>query len=91
MALYTTTSNTRGIQPDNFGPLVVQPFMVESVAARVATTVTTRSNRYRIPLVTAETTPAFVAEGARIPVTDPTLTELTVTPAKLASLIIVVP
>ncbi|MEJ7742082.1 MAG: hypothetical protein WKF73_05740 [Nocardioidaceae bacterium] len=41
MALYTTTTNTRGILPDGFGPLVVQPFMAESVAARVATTVTT--------------------------------------------------
>jgi hypothetical protein len=34
MALYTTTTNTRGILPDEHGPLVVQPFMTESVALR---------------------------------------------------------
>ncbi len=89
MALYTTTTNTRGIQPDGYGPLVVQPFMAESVAAQVSTTVTTGSNRYRIPVVTADPTAAFVAEGAEIPISDPTLAELTVTPAKVAGLTIV--
>ncbi len=64
MALYTTTTNTRGLLPDGFGPLVVQPFMAESVAAQVSTTVTTPANRYRIPVVTADPTAAFVAEGA---------------------------
>ncbi len=89
MPLYTTTANTRGIQPDGFGPLVVQPFMVESVAARVSTVVTTGANRYRIPVVTADPTASWVAEGAEIIPTDPTLAELTVTPAKVAGLTIV--
>ena len=89
MALYTTTTNTRGILPDDFGPLVVQPFMDVSMAAQVATTVTTSANRYRIPTVTADPTAAWVAEGAEIPISDPTLAELTVTPAKVAGLTIV--
>ncbi len=85
MALYTTTTNTRGIQPDEHGPLVVQLFLAVSMAAQVATTVVTSANRYRIPVVTADPTAAWVAEGNEIPVSDPTLAELTVTPAKVAA------
>jgi HK97 family phage major capsid protein len=89
MALYTSTTNTRGILPDDHGPLVVQPLMTESVAALVSTVVSTSANRYRIPTVTADPTAAWVAEGAEIPITDPTLAELTVTATKVAGLTIV--
>ncbi len=89
MALYTSTTNTRGILPDDTGPLLVQPFMAESVAATVSTVVTTANNRYRIPTVTADPTASWVAEGDEIIPTDPTLTELTITPAKVAGLTIV--
>ncbi len=67
MPLYTTTSNTRGIQPDDFGPLVVQPTIDQAVAAKVSRA-------------------AWVAEGAEITPSDPTLDEITVTPAKVAGL-----
>jgi len=89
MPVYTSTANTRGILPDDFGELVVQPFMAESVAATVSTIATTANNRYRIPVVTADASASFVAEGAEIPVSDPTLSELTVTPSKVAGLTIV--
>lgn len=89
MPLYTTTTNTRGIQPDEFGPLVVQPTIDQAVAAKVSRVVTTSANQFRIPLVTADASAAWVAEGAEITPSDPTLDELTVTPAKVAGLTIV--
>jgi HK97 family phage major capsid protein len=55
----------------------------------VLTVASTSANRYRIPTVTADPTAAWVAEGAEIPITDPTLAELTVTPTKVAGLTIV--
>ncbi|MEJ7742083.1 MAG: phage major capsid protein [Nocardioidaceae bacterium] len=39
--------------------------------------------------MTADPTAAWVAEGDEIPISDPTLAELTVTPAKVAGLTIV--
>jgi hypothetical protein len=43
------TTNTRGIPPDQHGPLVVQPFLKVSTAAMVATTVVTSAKRHSIP------------------------------------------
>jgi len=51
--------------------------------------VTTSSTKYRIPLVTADPAASWVAEGAEITPSDPTLQELVVTPPKVAGLTIV--
>ena len=79
----------REILPDQHGPLVVQPALDASVFAQVATTVTTSAHNYRIPNVSADSTAAWVAEGAEITPSDPTLQELTVTPPKVAGLTII--
>ena len=89
MALYTSTATVSGILPDDHGPLVIQPALQASVFAQVASTVQTNSTRYRIPIVSADPTASWVAEGAEITPSDPTLTELTVTPAKVAGLSII--
>ncbi|MDQ3416517.1 MAG: phage major capsid protein [Actinomycetota bacterium] len=89
MATYTTTASVGGLLPDQHGPLVVQPALDGSVFARIATTVTTSSTRYRIPVVSADPTASWVAEGAEITPSDPTLQELVVTPAKVAGLTVV--
>ena len=89
MSVYTTTATVSGLLPDQHGPLVVQPALDASVFAQVATAVTTRSTRYRIPIVSADPTASWVAEGAEITPSDPTLQELVVTPAKVAGLTIV--
>ena len=60
-----------------------------SVFAQVATTVTTGSTHYRIPIVAADPTAAWVAEGAEISPSDNVLEELVVTPPKVAGLTIV--
>lgn len=89
MAVYTSTSTVGALLPDDYGRLVVQPALSASVFARVATTVTTAATEYRIPIVAADPTASWVAEGAEITPTDPTLQELVVTPAKVAGLTII--
>ena len=89
MPLHTTTTDVAGILPDDHGPLVVQPAMAASVFAQVSTRVFTSSHHYRIPIVSADPTASWVAEGAEITLSDPTLQELTVTPAKVAGLTII--
>lgn len=87
--LTTATSGVGGVLPSDYGPLVVQPALDMSVFAQIATLVMTGSKSYRIPLVTADPSAAWVAEGAEIVPSDPTLDELIVTPAKVAGLTIV--
>lgn len=76
MATYTTTSGVNGILPDEYGDLVVQPVIRDSIFAQVATTVVTGSTEYRVPIVVTDPTAAWVAEGAEITPSDPTLQEL---------------
>lgn len=61
----------------------------QSVAAQVATVVPTNATRTHIPLVTADPSAAWVAEGAEIAASDPTLDDAIVTPAKIAGLTII--
>ncbi len=89
MATYTTSTGATGLLPSNYGALVVQPALDASVFARVATTVTTGSTTYRIPIVSADPTASWVAEGAEITPSDPTLSELVVTPPKVAGLTVI--
>jgi HK97 family phage major capsid protein len=89
MSLYTTTSDVGGLLPDAFGPLVVQPALDASVFAQVATIARTASTNYRVPVVVEDPTAAWVAEGAEISPSDPTLQELVITPAKVAGLTII--
>jgi len=89
MALYDTSTGVGALTPDDYAQLVVQPALAASVFAQAATTVTTPAARYRIPIVAADPTASWVAEGAEIAPSDPTLQELVVTPAKVAGLTIV--
>lgn len=89
MSLFTSTNDVGGLLPDGYGALVVQPALAASIFAQVATTVTTGSTNYRIPVVSADPTASWVAEGAEITATDPTLQELTVTPTKVAGLTVI--
>ncbi len=81
--------NEQPISREDVGPLFVQPVERASVAMQTSTTVMTDGSTFRVPLVTADPTAAFVAEGAEIPVSDPTLSEIVVTPRKVAGLTIV--
>jgi len=89
VALYTTTSNVNALLPDDYGPLVVQPALAASVFAQIATIARTGATEYRVPIVAADATAAWVAEGAEIVPSDPTLQELVVTPKKIAGLTVI--
>ncbi len=83
------TYNKQPMSRTDVGPLFVQPVQAESVAFRTSTIVETEGYDFRLPVVTADPSAAFVAEGAEIPISDPTLSELTVIPRKLAGLTII--
>lgn len=89
MATYTTTANVSGLLPDDYGDLVVQPVIAGSVFAQIANIITTESTEYRVPIVTADPTASWVAEGAEITPSDPTIQELVITPPKVAGLTII--
>jgi HK97 family phage major capsid protein len=83
------TYNPTPLSREDIGALFVQPVEAASVAFRTSTTVTTEAHTFRIPVVSADPTAAWTAEGAEIPVTDPTLTELVVTPTSVKGLVVI--
>ena len=89
MTLFTTTDDVKGISPDAISTLITLPVERQSVAAQVATVIPTNATRTHIPLVTADPSAAWVAEGAEITASDPTLDDVIVTPAKIAGLTII--
>ncbi len=87
--LATATAPASLLNPDSVHDLVVQPTMQFSVAALVSTLITTDGPHLRVPIVTADPSAAWVAEGAEIPVTNADVEELLLTPAKLAGLSVI--
>ena len=88
MTLSTTTGSAI-LTPDQVQDLVIKPLLSSAVGPRVSTVVQTASHSTRFPIVNTDPVNSWVAEGAEIPVTDPNLGELVVTPPKLAGLTIV--
>ncbi len=81
--------NVQPISRHDVGPLLVQPVERASIAFLTSTTVRTTGFDFRVPLVTADPTAAWVAEGQDIPLSDPALSEITVVPRKVAGLTVV--
>lgn len=88
MAL-TTSGGASILTPEEVGALVIRPLLEQSVAAQVSTIVQTSSHDFRIPIVAADPTAGWTAEGAEITASDPTITEVVVTPRKLAGLTVI--
>jgi HK97 family phage major capsid protein len=88
MALLTSTA--AGIlAPEEVNGLVVQPVTRMSVAYQATQLVTITSNEYRFPILTENRSAAWVLEKQEIPVDDPTVTELTAKPQKVAALTVI--
>lgn len=85
----TTTTGAAVLRPEQVGELVVQPVIQQSVALQVSTVVQTDSHDYRIPVVSADPTAGWFAEGAEITPSDATMGEVVVTPKKVAGLTII--
>lgn len=86
-----TTTTTHGpiLTPEQIATLIIKPLVANSVAGQALTEVTTGSHDYRIPIVAADPSASWVAEGGEIPVTDSDVDEVTVTPKKLAGLSVI--
>ncbi len=87
--MLTTTNGAAVLLPDEVGALLVEPTLAMSVAAAVSTIVHTGSKSFRIPLVSADPSAEWVNEGQEITPSDPTLSEVVVTPSKVAGLTII--
>lgn len=87
----TLLSSTGGaiLTPDQVQDLVIVPLLTSSVAAQVSTVVQTASHSTRFPIIAADASTSWVAEGAEIPVSDPTIEELVITPPALKGLTVV--
>lgn len=86
--MFKTTDNKIVLSPDTVHTLLVQPVTTESVASQVSTVITTATNTTRFPLLTADPTAAWTAEGEEIVPSDPTVDEVAVTPSKIAGLVV---
>lgn len=85
----TTTTFAPILAPEQVGDLIIKPLMAQSIAGQVLTAVATGSHDYRIPIVNADPSASWTAEGAEIAVTDADIDELEITPKKLAALTII--
>lgn len=88
MAL-TTSGGASILTPEEVGALVIRPLMETSVAAQVSTVVPTNSYDFRVPIVSADPTAAWTPEGGEISASDPTISEVLVSPKKLAGLTVI--
>ncbi|WBL19207.1 phage major capsid protein [Citricoccus sp. NR2] len=91
MSFLTSNTGADSILPAEFAALITDPVTAESVAFHpdVATTITTGSHEFHIPVLREDAGAEWVPEGGEITPDDPTLDEVTVTPAKVAGLTIV--
>lgn len=83
------TSAATAITPEQIAQLITLPVEQASVALGVSTIIASNDVRTRIPRLTADPAAAWVAEGAEIGASDPTVDDITVTPSKLAGLNVV--
>ena len=85
MALTTLAASGGPIlTPEDVQALVVRPLIAEAVATQVSTTVTTRVNQTRFPVVVTDPTTGWTQEGNIA--SDADVDELIVQPRKLAGL-----
>jgi len=77
------------LTPDQVQDLVIKPLLSSAVSTQVATIVQTGSQSTRFPIINADPSTSWVAEGAEIPVSDPDIDELVITPPALKGLTVV--
>lgn len=87
--LTSVGSGSSILSPEMVMQLVVQPLLDTAVATQVTTIVQTQSHDARFPIVVADPTTAFTAEGEEITPSESDLDEIVVTPSKCAGLTII--
>ncbi|SDZ12086.1 phage major capsid protein, HK97 family [Saccharopolyspora shandongensis] len=83
MAVATSTT---AFFPEQYGPLLDNVVEAKSIAAQVSSRLGIAGTTVAFPLLTADPDTAWTAEGAQITADDPGLSELVVTPRKVAGL-----
>jgi HK97 family phage major capsid protein len=78
--------DTLALTPDKHGDIFFQPLQAASTALTVTQNVFSESKTYRVPVVNDTPSASWTPEGAEIVVSDPTVSEVAVTPTKLAAL-----
>ncbi|HCS59061.1 MAG TPA: phage major capsid protein [Gordonia polyisoprenivorans] len=84
-----STTHASIIAPALVGDLIIRPLINQSIAGQALTETQIATAAINFPVVTADPAAGWVAEGAEIAVTDSTVTQVTVTPSKLAGLSII--
>lgn len=72
--------------PEDYGKLIDLVLAEKSIAFQVGTVVQTGSETIRFPMLTADPAVGWYAENTQISLTDPTNSELVITPKKVAGL-----
>ncbi|MFV8381314.1 phage major capsid protein [Corynebacterium hindlerae] len=80
------TNQRQILTPEQVKDLFVQPFLKQSVVSQVTTVTHIDSHETRFPIITKDPTASWTAEGEEISPSDPTVSEVKVTPAKVAGL-----
>lgn len=90
-ATMLTTNANRAWLPEEIGQLVIEPVQAYSVAMAVATVprAMARVDAYRVPIIKADPTASWVAEGEEIPASTSTLAETADVFHKLAGLTVI--
>jgi len=84
------TTHSEILAPEQIGDLLVGPLVRQSIAGQaLGPVVLAGTADYRVPIVTADPSAAWTAEGAEITVSDSAVDELTVRPSKLAALTVI--
>jgi HK97 family phage major capsid protein len=89
MTLLTSGDGAAILRPEEVAELIIEPLIRDSIAATVSTTLQTQSHSMRFPVVKADPTTSWTAEGAEIDVSDADLDEIDCVPKKLAGLTVV--
>lgn len=87
----TTATNSGGVilRPEQVDQMLVRPALAASAAAQTTRLIQSSAPTFTVPMVTADPSAAWVAEGAEITPSDATFNEVTATPSKLAGLSII--
>lgn len=80
------TSNSSPLTPAEISSLVIEPVFAAATAASAATVIQFSTNEFRIPVVD-DGSAAWTPEGSEIAISEPALSEVILTPKKLACLV----
>lgn len=72
--------------PEDYGKLIDTVIAAKSIAFQAGTMISTANESIRFPMLTADPAVGWYAENTQISLTDPTTSELVVTPKKVAGL-----